>query len=246
MAEIIISSIALVVSILSAIFSFRLNKIDSRRSVREQLNRTVGELIKLNAENNAMWFVPAGQRDHLYYHKLGTISQTSASLSRQAVYLAEHDPDLVSDVEFATIAQGLVIAGDQLQAEAFYEKAIKASPSPYYKVVNTRVYADFLFRQGKYQMGRNTYQQALGVLNDDSEFTKYTNGFTCQMWMVSEFNSRFEEEAERYYNQARRLFEKLSNPVFKESIIRGLEKAREGSSAQAIVSGDQTRPPAGT
>jgi tetratricopeptide (TPR) repeat protein len=207
----------------------------------------VGELIKLNAENNAMWFVPAERRDLLYYQKLGTISQTSASLSRQAVYLVEQDIDLVNDVEFAIIAQGLFIAGDQLQAEAFYEKAIKASPSPYYKVLNTRAYAGFLFHQGKYQMGRNTFQQALEILSDDSEFTKYTNGFTYQMWMVSEFNSHFGEEAERYFNQAKRLFEKVSSPVFRESVIRGLEKAREGSSAQAIIaSGNQTLPSSGT
>ncbi len=113
MTELILSSVALIVSVISAIFSFRLQKTDSRRSTREQLNGIIRDLIKLNAENNSLWFVPEEQRDQIHYQKQSSMAQTAASLSRQAVYLAEQEPALVTDVEFMTIAQGLTLVGDQ-------------------------------------------------------------------------------------------------------------------------------------
>ena len=102
MMETVISVLALVVSVISAVFTFRLQKLDSRRSTREKLSEAVSELIKLNAENNVAWFVAQELRDNLYYQRLSTITHSAMSLSRQAVYLVEYEPNLVTDVEYAT------------------------------------------------------------------------------------------------------------------------------------------------
>jgi tetratricopeptide (TPR) repeat protein len=229
MVPTIISALALAVSVISAVYSFRLQKLDSRRSTREHLNEAVSELIKLNAEGQSLWSIPPHQRDQLFYQRQAVIGQTVIAVSRQAVYLAEQQPDLVTDIEYYIIAQGLVASGDFMRAEEYWHKAIKAAMSPYYKIENTRMYADFLFNQGKHEAGRAHYQEALKLFDNNTDYQKFTNAFTYQMWMVSEANHRFWEEADSNYNRARRLFESISNPYAKENGLAGLERAREGS-----------------
>lgn len=221
----VISVAALVVSIVSAIFSLRLQSIDANRSTRDQLSSTIRELIRLNSENSALYFVPQAKRDSRFYQAYSTIMETAAVLSRQAVFLAEQRRELVSDVEFGTIAQGLVLAGDILLADTYFQRAIEKSANAFYKVVNTRSYANFLFNQGKHQQGREFYQKALDIVTNDSDFHKSTNAYTYQMWMVSEANHRMWEEAERNYLLAKRLFESLANPVARDSALRALELA---------------------
>lgn len=225
--SIVISALALGVSIVSAVFSFRLQTANNNRSTREQLNETVRELIKLNDENNALWAVDPAQRDVSFFRRAGTIAQTATSLSRQAVYLAESVPKLVTDVEFVMIAQALALAGDQLNADAYWQKGIEASPNEYYRIANIRGYADFLFRQGKHELGRSKYQQALKIFDNDTDFKKFTNAFTYQMWMVSEVANGFREEAEGCYSRAKHIFESISHPFSKEAGLKGLENMRK-------------------
>lgn len=225
----VVSALALAVSVISAFYSFRLQSLDSRRSTREQLNKAVSELIKLNAENNSLWYVPTAERDQNYYQKQGAIVQTAVALSRQALYLAEQQPELVTDIEYYTIAQGLVMAGDYSRADDYWQKAIKAAPTPFYKITNMRMYADFLFNQAKHESGRALYQEALKILNNDTDQNKYTNAFTYQMWMLSESNHRFWEEADASYHRAKRLYETLSHPSWIESGLAVLQQTYEGA-----------------
>jgi hypothetical protein len=180
-----ISILALGVSVISAIFSYRLQSLavrlqslDSRKSSREQLNSVINELIKLNAENNSLWLTPLELRNVSYYQRVSTITQTAVSLSRQAVYLAEQLSRLVTDVEFITIAQGLVISGDTILAENYYLMAIDSSTSSFYKVNNTRIYADFLFNQGKHEQGRDLYESALKEFGNNTDWEKMINAHT--------------------------------------------------------------------
>lgn len=228
---ILISALALGVSIMSALYSFHLQQAENKRSTREQLNGTVRELIKLNDEAATNWTVDPAKRDAAFHQHVSTITQTIASLSRQAIYLsnylADYDPKLITDVEFITIAQGLVNAGDQLTADDYWQKGIKASPTEYYRIVNIRGYADFLFRQGKYAIGRSFYQQVLKIFDNDTDFHKYTNAYTYQMWMVSEAANNFREDAKVCYNRAKNLYESISQQYVKDDGIVRLENARK-------------------
>lgn len=232
-----ISALALAVSIVSAIYSFRLQRFESRRTTREHLNGTINELIKLIAEYSSALFVAQEARDYLYYQKVGTITHTATALSRQAVYLAEQQPDLVADVEYATIAQGLVLAGDSMLAGRFWQKAIESSTGEYYTIVNTRSYADYLFNQGRHEAGREHYQKALSIFGNEGDFQKFTNAYTHQMWMVSEANHRIWEEAEKHHNLARRIFESVASPSYRETGLAGLQRAYD-----MVFSAFSTRP----
>ena len=223
----IVSLIALAVSIVSTIYSFRLQSLDSERTTREQLNSVISELIKINAENNAMSQVPIATRDFAYYQKTSTITQVATALSRQAVYLVKQQKGIVTDVEYVSIAQGLVLSSDIQLADKFYLESIKSAPSKFFKVTNTRMYAGFLFSQGRHEQGRDFYQDALGELNNDTDFNKYTNGYTYHTWMASEGSNGFWEEAEEKYYKAKRLFGSISNPFIKDNSITYLDKGRE-------------------
>lgn len=228
MIEIVVSVVALVVSIMSAMFSFYLQKIESRRSAREQINKTISELIKLYVENSAAWYTPQESRDWKYYQSLGANGQSMRALCRQAVYIAEQEPVLVTDVEFAMIALSLSIIGDPLLADHYWKKSIERSNTEFFKIENTRGYADFLFRLGKHEMGRNYYRKALEIFDNDTDFHKHTNAYTHQMWMVSEMGNGFSENANDRYIESSRIFRSISHPVTVQSGLNGLEIARQG------------------
>lgn len=220
-----LSLVALLVSVLSATISYQLQKSDSQRSARTQLNNSINELINLNARNNALWNVPEEARDIGFYQQLSTNSQTAASFTRQAVYLAEKNPELVTDIEFSNIAMGLVIVGDTTLAETYWQKAVDASPSDFYAVVNLRGYADFLFREGNHEKARDSYRKALKVFNNDTDKNKATNGYTYQMWMASERTAGFLEESMQHYERAKNLYESISFTLMREHNLGGLSRA---------------------
>lgn len=224
--ETVISAIALAVSIMAAIFSFKLQKSDRRRSLREQLSKTVFELIQLNAKSRLLSHVPQELRNPVYYHESHTNAHVAASLTRQAVYMVEQEPTLVTDVEYATIAQNLWISGNQLLAEEFWKKGIQASPNKYFKNINTRGYADFLFQVERQELGRKQYQQALDLLDNDTDFNKYANAYTHQLWMRSEASNGFDENADIHYGCAKQLFQSVSHPRRKQEGLTGLEQLK--------------------
>lgn len=245
LATLIISGLALVTSVIAALFTLRLQRFDSQRSTREHLHKIVSDLITLYSENLVLWMTPAEQRDGLYYGRSSTITHRAVALTRQAVYLIKQEPDLVTDVEYGTVAQGLSLAGDYPLAKEHWRKAIDRSPSEFYRILNTRAYAGFLFGQGEHEAGRASYQQALNLVRNGDDFEKYTNGYTYQHWMGSEAQERFSEEAEKYYRMARRTFELIASPTLRFNSLAGLESAHMAQLAAQAGAAARMGPDAG-
>ena len=221
-----ISTLALAVSILSAVFSYRLQDSDNRRAGREQINKTIGELIQINARSYSLNSTPIPERSTLYYQEIGSLSQIGIALSRQAVFLANENPELMTDIEYITIAQGLVIAGDYDLADEYYRRSIASSQNDFYRILNLRPYASFLFNQGQQEAGRDHYERALKIFKNDTDFNKYTNGMTHQWWMVSENMNQVQDEAEKHYRNAKTLFGSVSSAFMRDSGLAGLESSR--------------------
>jgi hypothetical protein len=228
-----ISALALTVSIISAAFSYQLQSIDSKRATREQLSNVSSELIGLTREAAQMYQVPVEEHDSLYYQKLSSITHSAMLLSRQAIYLAEEQPNIVTDVEYLTIASGLVLAGD-LRANDYWQRAIKAAPTPYSEMVNTRAYANFLFNQGRHESGRIHYQKALNLMDNNTDLNKYNNAYTYQMWMYSEATHHFPEESNRNHIMAKRIYETISRPILKQQGLAGLESTYKQTSSLSV------------
>jgi tetratricopeptide (TPR) repeat protein len=222
----VLSAIAIIISLASASIAYRLQKSDSRRSAKEQLNTTVTELINLNSRNHALGSTPPENRNTDYYQELSSISQMAALLTRQALFLVESHPNIADDVDDVAIAQGLTLAGDNLLADSFMQAAILKSPSDFYKIINLRGYADFLFRQGKHETGREKYRESLNLFDNSTDFNKATNGYTYKMWMASEFYSGFSAEAESHYQRALGLYNSISNGMMKTHNLNRIMQAR--------------------
>jgi tetratricopeptide (TPR) repeat protein len=226
-----ISGLALTVSLISAVVATRRQKTQMRTTVRDQLSSIVQELITTLAENRILQTEVLAKRDALFYSKTSSFSLKLSSLARQASALIEQDRDIVFDIEFAVLAQALDVVGDIPEADRYWQAAVAVSRSDYYKIVNKRGYADFVFRYGRHQPGRKEYEEALTILDNDSDFNKWTNGYTYQMWFTSEvWNIPAPHgRAEECYRDAKGLYESISSPVVKANCIQALEAARLAS-----------------
>ena len=232
----VLSAIAIIVSVASALIAYSLQKSDSQRSAREQLSKSVAELINLNSKNYHIWSTAPEHRNANYYQEISAISQIAASMTRQAVFLVDSFPDMVTDVDCVAIAQGLTLVGDNVLADTFMQHAISKSPSDFYRIINLRGYADFLFRQGRHEPAREKYQEAVKIFDNDTDFNKATNGYTYQMWMSSEFYSGFASESESHYQRALGIYNSISNQMMKAYNINSLGQARAAFQPQGSVS----------
>jgi tetratricopeptide (TPR) repeat protein len=224
-----ISISALILSFISASIATRRQKTQLTTSLRDQLSSIVQELISTISENRVLQNEHITKRDALFYSKASSFSLKLSSLARQASALMTQDREIVFDVEFAVVAQALDIVGDYPEADRYWQAAMATSPSDYYKIVNKRGYADFLFRQGHHQAGRKQYEEALGILdNSSSDFNKYTNGYTYQMWYGSEMWNipAPHGRANECYGDAKGLYESISSAAIKANCLQGLEATR--------------------
>jgi len=120
-----------------------------------------------------------------------------------------------------------MIVGDNVLADTYMQNAISVSPSDFYRIINLRGYADFLFRQGRHEPAREKYQEALGILDNDTDFNKATNGYTYQMWMMSEFYNGFPAESDAHYQRAIGIFNSISNQYTKAQSISNIRQAKD-------------------
>lgn len=222
----ILSMVAIVISLVSATVSIYQQDSSSKRAAREHLSVAVAKLIDLNTRNTMLQGTPPELRDAHFFQQSSTNSQTAASITRQAVFLVDQYPGVVTDVDYVSIAQGLMIVGDFELADQYMRTAIDKAPSDFYRVINLRGYGQFLFGQGRHEAGRKMYADALKIADNDTDFNKNTNGYTYQMWMASEAQNGFEQEAERYYQRAKSLFNSISIDPWRESTLKGLYHAR--------------------
>ena len=241
-AALLVSVIALALSIVSTIVSIRLQTRSSQQTALDQLGVLTQKLIDVMGEKNDLSNTSPAQRDMLFWSKFYALNYKLALLARQADYLIQQELNIVSDVQYSLIGTGLAQSGDALNAEKYWQKAVESAREPYYKIINLRGYADFLFTQGQFEAGGVRYQEALNIWSSDTDFRKYTNGYTYQMWFVSYAQVLgFGSEAQQYYERARQLFTNISGTNQRLSALNALETAR-----QALMAGMPTPTSTGT
>ncbi len=223
-----ISVFAFILSVTSTVIAISRQKRQMRTTIRDQLANVVQEIITTLAENSVLQSEPIQKRDNSFYAKGSSYSHKLSSLARQATALIESVSDNIAfDVELSAVAQALDTVGDIFQADKYFERAIDVSPNDYYRIINMRLHAGFLFRQGKHQKGRKIFEDALAIFDDTSDFNKATNGYTYQFWFVTEvwaIPSPY-GEAENCYKKAKGLYESISASSFRANCLQGLEAA---------------------
>jgi len=222
-----VSILAFVVSLVSTFLTLRLQSKSGTEAALDQLGEITQKIIDTLSERSELESLDPHRRDVSYYSKLSSLNYKLSLLARQADYLIELESPIVSDVQYCLIALGLAQIGDVDTAQKYWELGIAKSPSDFYRIVNLRGYASFLFIQGNCEAGAVQYQNALKIWNDDQDFHKYHNGYTYQMWFVSEMQTRgMSPQANQYYERAKQLFESISNPGGRMSALEALEMAR--------------------
>ncbi|MCL4249415.1 MAG: hypothetical protein KJ065_14815 [Anaerolineae bacterium] len=231
----IISGIAVLLSFIALIISQRSAHQEKKRTLRSQLSDTLQRITDSQLEN-ARLFVEAANTNPIYYQTASsTLNQQQAFLLSLAAYLAEQIPELVTSVEYNTLAYSLAWSGDVLTAEKYYRKAIDVSPDAFYRSLAIRSYASFLFPQRRFDEAREQYRQALALFTGSDDRARSTNGYTYQMWAVNEIMiAGAEQQAEELFQRARNEFNGIENKGLKNQSLQGLQAAYANAHQQAM------------
>jgi tetratricopeptide (TPR) repeat protein len=232
-ATVVIAAVALIVPTLSAWHSRSNKRAEDTRSVRSQMNELVTKIIDVQMQNQKEYREALKKNELEEWQLQSSITnQKLISFARIAVFLDNQGVLESSDTEYYTIAQALAAGGDPL-ADAYWTKAIQSAPNPLYQIFNRRGYADYLFSQGRPKEAQDMYQSCLRILKDDSDFTRYTDGYTYRMWGVSERAWGSALEAEAKFANAQEKYQQIQRAQMKEFALRDLAYARAQSTEQA-------------
>ncbi len=228
--------ITLVISISAFFFSLIATTVSLRNKVHEE-ERTLRSLL-----NDAIGKIYAARIDQAKYRAdnralvgnifdvdgaIGLFNYQINSLARLAVYITEKIPKLVTDIEFATIADSFAWTGDQKKATQYWEIALTASKDRYYEILNRRSYANYLFTTGNVGAGREQYKKALNLSPVSDDFSKYDTGYTYRMWGVNERGTGNDVSAKDCFDKAAEAYKTISVDGIRATALADLNRMRQ-------------------
>jgi hypothetical protein len=114
---------------------------------------------------------------------VNVLVQQQSSLLQLATYLIDNS-NVATSVDYNTFATANANVGTGAVADVSVGKSITSAKGDLYKSLATRRYAWFLFSQRRYEDGRRQFANA--ILKGSDNPTRYTNGYTYQMWAICE------------------------------------------------------------
>ena len=237
--SIIISTLALLVSIYATINTEIKTRSEKKRTIRLQLTDILGRITKLNLDN-AKYIKDYAKTDPQYVSNVSSIlNQENTSLLWQAKSLSQEIPDLISPVDLNTIAVANYNSGNFIEADLFHRQGIKKADDindNYSKVLATRSYANFLFSIGKNEDGRDKYKTAISLMQSlptqgQNDLIPYTNGITYQMWAINELSIGNNDQARKNFSNAQKEFYKIENSFVKDTSLKTLNHLKDNSTA---------------
>jgi len=223
-AAVLISGMALLLSIVATVISIHRKKRESQRIIRSQLTDVLSRIVSTNLESIKLQHRKARKNPEYYNAIVGILSQQSASLLQQALYLIEQIPGLVASIEYGTIATANLNAGDIIQAENYYQKAIQVASNEYYRSLAIRNYGLFLFQHHRFEEARDQYRKSISCLKGSDNLIRYTNGTTYKFWAINELNfAKAPKRAEELFESARTEFNAIDHEVTRSNFLQLLE-----------------------
>jgi tetratricopeptide (TPR) repeat protein len=129
------------------------------------------------------------------------------------------------------LADAFAWTGDREKARQYWEAAVTASKDEYYKIVNRRDYANFLFASGNVGAGREQYKIALDLSPISDDTSKYMTGYTYKMWGFNERAVGNELSAKDYFDRSAEAYKTISIEGMRAFAMTDLEQARQTPSA---------------
>lgn len=203
----IISSVSLTVSYIT----YKQKNKETERIIKSQLTESIMKLDGVFAEWDKLIYEQKGKPPDPYYvGRRSFLNGQKRFLAKQALYLMESAPRLVSDFEYNRVADALSSIGDFEKSNPLYLQAIEAAKEENYKAVCLRAYARSLFNQAKFDEGREYFQQAVDALSKDTNVNLYSKAETYQRWASMEAENDFYDNAKSKIENAKAFYSKIT------------------------------------
>lgn len=204
----LVSACSLTVSYIT----WRQKSSEAERTVRNQITDVIGKLDAVFAEWDKLIFENAGKASDPYFvGRRSFLNGQKRFLARQALYLMNYAADLATDFEYNRVADAFCSIGDFDQANELYKKSIEAAKSTFYKSVCTRAYGRCLFGQGQIDEGRKRFQEAVDLVQVNSDVNRFHTAETYQRWALLEADTHNREAAGKRINQAREMYLQITS-----------------------------------
>jgi tetratricopeptide (TPR) repeat protein len=220
----LLSVIALVISVVASILGALRKNADDRRQMRGTFNDLLSQISTLKtsldiarAEGYTVTDVP------LYNARLGALTKQIAALAARADEMHSAARLALSPAELAIMAEAMTLKSATL-AESYWRRAVAAAVEPSDRFDMTIGYADLLYSVGRTAEAASQFDAVRASLAA-SDFDAIGRAYYAQ----ANFEARagLIAEARRSYDAARRAYEKIPNASLHSFRLRDLEQAME-------------------
>jgi len=223
-----LSSLAFVLSLAATFITLRQKKFESERTLRHQLTDAIGKLNNAFEESEKLRQEKAGSlNEPAVLNLFSFYNGQKLFFARQAVYVADQIPHLVSDAEYNSLARAFLDVDDDQNALFYYEKAIAAASGPLYKAINLRGYARTLLQMGKIDEGRTAFKNSLSLIPTGSDTSLWFQGETLQRWAQVEAAVGDHANADRLLREAEGRYSSIKFPPRRNSGLKNLTAVRK-------------------
>ena len=214
----IISALALILSAISFIISYQASKEESLRVKREELRKSLSELIdtQKNFRENLH------TRDAIAYYDL--YSEKRFIYFAAAESIINEIPNDISWAEYNTLAKQALMDDNYDKSVTYLESAIKYAKTTQEKVYTRSAIAQFYFTDSplkNYEKGRAYFKEAISILEGmrDPHFIMIIAD-TYRGWASYEHDAGFPEEARLLLARSEKYLNDLPNsfPLKKEQL----------------------------
>lgn len=165
-----ISATALGLSVFSLVITLIQKSKETKRAIKKTLSDTLESISKIAVESSKL----KAQKDIDYDSE--SIIQLRRSYNSQRRVLISHADFLINQYDkISTESDCNVLAGaystigDQEKAEHYWRKTIEKSISPPIKHMNLRGFGIYYFKNGRYDLGRYYFSEALSLKLPDND-----------------------------------------------------------------------------
>lgn len=233
----LVSLAAFIVSLVVAITTARSGKAEEQRTVRYQLTDTFNQLFatSLQVEQQQQGY-ESGSYEQLQ-NRNSLFNQQFLSLLGQATFLANKIKEMVTPVEYNTLAIANASVGEFALANKYAQSAIDRCDKDdlNLKARATASYGMILYMQSNFQDGNARFQEAVAMLSDENSGTKleknlahYLRGSILSNWASSEKQCAAPEcTPDKHFDEAEQEFNCIEFPRSKAKALQDLDRARK-------------------
>jgi tetratricopeptide (TPR) repeat protein len=221
-----LSGFAFVLSLATNVITFTQKKDETQRGLRQQITDVIGKLNGVFEQDEKLRREATDRRNEPDIVNLRSFyNGQKLFYARQAIFLIEN-ARVVTEAEYNTIARAFASNDDFIEADRYFQKAIAAAPTPFYKAINHRGHARVLFALGRVKEGQDAFKKALELVNAEGDINKWFHGETYQRWAMLEREYQDYDEAEARFHDAELAYQAIRLPGRQKEGLSNLSAVR--------------------